>query len=268
MAGSPTVPAPLDVHDEGTGPVVLLLHGVGGNRSLWNSVTPHLVPQFRVIAPDLRGHGRTPSPPGSQFTFDELLEDVTGLLDAKGIRSAHWVGLSGGALLSLRAGLDRRDRVRSLTMISGAEYTDAHTRSITERLNETYAKEGADGYALRLLKDLYYPDWIEAHLDLADRIREGMEHQDLGPAMAWTRAVDRFDERNRIGSLNLPVLIVQGMDDAVVDPAHGRILRQSIPRAQIRIFPQTGHMVPLERPVETAEAIRAFVLAVEGAPGN
>jgi pimeloyl-ACP methyl ester carboxylesterase len=263
MAGEPASPAALDVHDEGSGPAVLLLHGVGGNRSLWNSVAPPLARHFRVIAPDLRGHGRSPAPPGSQFTFDELLGDVTHLLDVKGIPSAHWVGLSGGALLALRAGLDRRERTRSVTMISGSAYTDAHTRAIAQRLADTYVKEGPDAYALRLLKDMYYPDWIEAHLDLADRIRAGAGTQDLGPATAWVRAIDRFDERNRIATVGVPVLIVQGMDDGVVDPAHGRILRQSVPGAQIRIFPQTGHMVPLERPAETAEAIRAFVASVE-----
>jgi 3-oxoadipate enol-lactonase len=267
MAVAPPTPAPLESHDEGSGPVVLLLHGVGGDRSVWNTVTPTLASHFRVLAPDLRGHGRSPAPPGSQMTFEELLTDVLHLLESKGISTAHWVGLSGGALLALRAGLDRKERVRSLTMISGSAYTDAHTRSITERLTETYADEGPDAYALRLLKDLYYPDWIEAHLDFADRVREGIAHRDLTAAAAWTKSADRFDERSRIATLGLPVLIVQGMDDAVVDPAHGRILRQSISRSQIRILPQTGHMVPLERPAETAEAIRAFVAGVEASGG-
>ncbi|MFY9716995.1 MAG: alpha/beta fold hydrolase [Thermoplasmata archaeon] len=263
MAAPIPPPIPLEVHDEGSGPVVLLLHGVGGDRTVWDAITPTLAKSFRVLAPDLRGHGRSPSPPGSQYTFDELLGDVLALLAAKQVPSAHWVGLSGGAFLALRGSLDHRERVRSLTMISGAAYTDSHTRSITDRFIETYAKDGPDAYALRLLKDLYYPDWIEAHLDLADRVRDGIAHRDLGPATAWTRAVDKFDERNRIATLTLPVLIVQGMDDAVIDPAHGRILRQSIPRAQIRILPQTGHMVPLERPTETAEAIRGFVQSAE-----
>ena len=148
-------------------------------------------------------------------------------------------------------------------MIAGSAYIDAHTRSVTDRLASTYAKEGADAYALRLLKDLYYPDWIEAHLDLADRVRAELEHFDMAPVTAWNRSVGRFDERGRIGSVGVPVLIVQGMDDGLIDPAHGRILRQSIPGAQIRILPQTGHMVPLERPTETAEAIRSFVSRVE-----
>ena len=153
-------------------------------------------------------------------------------------------------------------------MIAGAAYIDAHTRSVTERLASTFAKDGADAYALRLLKDLYYPDWIEAHLELADEVRADLKQFDMAPVTAWNRSVNRFDERNRIGSVSVPVLIVQGMDDALIDPAHGRILRQSIPGAQIRILPQTGHMIPLERPSETAEAIRSFVTGVEAPSGR
>ena len=58
------------------------------------------------------------------------------------------------------------------------------------------------------------------------------------------------------------------MDDEVVDASHGRILRQSIPGSKIRIFAQTGHMVPIERPEETAEAIEAFVREVDARPGG
>ena len=175
------------------------------------------------------------------------------------------VGLSGCALLALRSTLDAPSRTRTLALLSGAAYTDAHTRSIVDRWAETYAKEGADRFALRLLKDLYYPDWIEAHLDFADEVRRAAVRQDFGPARKWALSIARFDERSRIASIDRPVLVVQGMDDQVTDASHARILRQSIVHAQMRIFPQTGHMIPLERPHETAEAIASFVRSAEGA---
>jgi pimeloyl-ACP methyl ester carboxylesterase len=256
-------PIDLSARDEGHGPVILLLHWVGGNHTVWNLVIPRLSQDFRVLAPDLRGHGRTPAPVGSHFTFLELKGDLLRLLLQKGVGSAHFVGLSGGALLALRVALDTPDRVRSLTLVSGAAYADPHTRAVAERWEETYSKEGPDPFALRVLKDLYYPDWIEAHLDVADQLREQVKHLDLGPAVKWSQAMRAFDERKRIASVRPPTLIVQAMDDAVVDASHGRILRQSIPGAQIRILAETGHMVPVERPEETAQAILAFVRSVE-----
>jgi len=268
MAEPQVQAVPLATREAGEGPPILLLHGIGGNRTIWNSVIPLLAPEFRVLAPDLRGHGRTVAPPGSTFSFEEMLGDVVQLLDDRGIPSAHWVGLSGGALLALRAALDARARCRSLTMVSGAAYTDSHTRAIAQRWAETYAKEGPDPFALRLLKDLYYPDWIEDHLDYADELRQEVKDHDFRPAVRWAEAMGRFDERNRIASIALPTLIVQAMDDAIVDASHGRILRQTIPGAQIRILPQTGHMVPVERPQELSEAIAAHVRAAETAPSG
>jgi 3-oxoadipate enol-lactonase len=261
---------PIDLYArrEGSGPPIVLLHGVGGNHTVWNQVIPLLARECSVIAPDLRGHGRTSAPEGSHFTYAELEGDVLRLMDHDHIPSAHLAGLSGGSLLALRLALDQRDRARSLTMVSGAAYADPHTRAVAQRWAETLAKEGADPFALRLLKDLYYPDWIEDHLDFADELREQVKHQDFGPAVKWSHAMQAFDERSRIASVRVPALIIQAMDDAVVDASHGRILRQSIPGAQIRILAETGHMVPVERPRETAEAIATFVRSVESRPAN
>ncbi len=256
----------LHVRDEGTGAPVLLLHGVGGSHTVWNEIVAPLASDFRVLAPDLRGHGRSPAPKGSTYSFDELSRDLLGLLDARHVDRVHAVGLSGGALLALRIALDRPDRLRSLTMIGGSVYTDAHTRSVAQRWRETYARDGPDAFALRLLKDLYYPDWIEAHLDFADRLRAEVKHQDFTGAVRWAGAMESFDERGRIASLRVPTLIVQAMDDAVVDASHGRILRQSINGAQMRIFAQTGHMVPTERPTELAEALASFWHGVDAGP--
>jgi pimeloyl-ACP methyl ester carboxylesterase len=256
-------PTELYAREEGRGPAVLLLHMVGGSHVVWNGVIPALAKELRVIAPDLRGHGRSAAPADSTYSFSELEGDLLRLLDERSVQSAYVVGLSGGALLALRLALDHPERVRGLVMVSGAAYTDNHTRSISQRWAKTLADDGRDAFGLRLLKDLYYPDWIEDHLDFADAVRANVQRQDFGPANRWAASTEKFDERSRIGTLRLPTLIVQAMDDQVVDASHGRILRQSIPGAQIRILPETGHMIPVERPTETIDAVVEFVRGAE-----
>ena len=268
MSSSPEAPIPLFARDDGSGPPVVLLHGVGADHAVWNAVIPSLLDSFRLLAPDLRGHGRSKAPDGAGYSMNAFVADVLGLLASHQLDSAHLVGLSAGALLALRLGLDAPEKVRSVTLISGAAYTDGHTRSVAERWAETYADAGPDALAIRLLKDLYYPDWIEAHMEVADRLREEAPQRDYRSAARWATELASFDERARIASLRPPALIVQAMDDEVVDASHGRILRQSIPRARIRILAQTGHMVPVERPEETAQAIREFVAEVEAARGS
>ncbi|MCI4317713.1 MAG: alpha/beta fold hydrolase, partial [Thermoplasmata archaeon] len=77
------------------------------------------------------------------------------------------------------------------------------------------------------------------------------------------RAVRSFDVRARLGTLRLPTLVMQGMDDAVIDASHGRLLRQAIPGALLRLFANTGHMVPIEHPAESTTAISEFVRAAQ-----
>jgi len=266
VATSTPSPVPLFCRDEGAGSPVVLLHGIGADHTVWNAVIPLLSGSFRVLAPDLRGHGRSTVPEGAGYRFEDLEADLLGLLQAKAAAPAHLVGLSGGALLALRIGLDVPEKVRSVVLVAGSVYTDGHTRGVAERWAETYTKDGPDAFAIRLLKDLYYPDWIESHMDVADRLREQVPRQDYHAAVRWAREMGTFDERARIGTLVPPTLVVHGMDDQVVDASHARILRQSIHGAKMRILPQTGHMVPIERPEETAEAIATFVREVDGRP--
>jgi len=168
--------------------------------------------------------------------------------------------------VALRLALDHPSRTRSLTMVSGAAYLDQHTRAVLDRWWTTSAAEGREALAVRLLKDLYYPDWVEAHMDVVDQMHDEVASRPYGPAVAWGKQLTGFDERNRIAGLRCPTLIVQGMDDQVVDASHGRILRQSIPGSTIRILAETGHLVPVERPVELAEAILDLVRRADSPP--
>jgi 3-oxoadipate enol-lactonase len=248
---------------EGAGPPVLFLHGIGGDHSMWNGVLPELAKDHSVLGLDLRGHGRSPLPEGSTMSFPELARDVLSVLDRAGIQQAHIVGLSAGGFLALTLALQHPTRVASLVLVSSAGHCDAHTRSVGQRWADTYREEGYDAFVLRLLKDLYYPDWIEEHMDLADRVREDLRKRDLTGTLLWSESIRTFDLRGRLGGIKNPTLVVQGMDDHVVDPSHARLLRQTITGTEVRLFARTGHMVPVERPAETAEAIRTWVSRYE-----
>jgi pimeloyl-ACP methyl ester carboxylesterase len=268
MATSPGPALPLATQVVGSGPPVVLVHGMGGSRVLWAPVLGALSAAHELIVPDLRGHGETTLPAGAAAGVPELTADLLALLDARGTSKVHWVGFSGGAFLALRLALDHPERTQSLTLVSGAAYLDPHARSVMERWWGTYRDEGPDAFALRLLKDIYYPDWIEAHLDVADALREEATQRDYTAATAWGRSLFGFDERNGIAGLRTPTLIFQAMDDQLIDASHGRILRQSIPGSQIRILAQTGHMIPTERPAELVETLRPFLEAADRAAGS
>lgn len=255
--------AELHVREEGTGSPVLLLHGLGGDHTIWNRVIPLLAKRHRVVAPDLRGHGRSPTPEGSSFSFTELEGDLLHLLDRLSLPSVHVVGTSAGGFLAIDLALDAPERVRSLFLIGSAAHADAHMRAVAERWRDVYRDEGFDAYVLRLMKDLVSPEWLEAHLDYLDLARESLRARDLRGAVLWGEAMRSFDRRGRIGRIRSPVFLMHGLDDAVVDAAHARLIRQTIPTAEVKLVPNAGHLLPVERPEETAEAILGFLSRVE-----
>ncbi len=252
-------PVELYAREEGNGPALVLLHGLGGDHQVWNGVIPLLSDKFRVIAPDLRGHGRSSDGENSHFSFEELERDLLQLLEKRGLARCHLVGLSAGGFLAMRMALDHPTRLASLTVLGASARCDPHTKEVGENWAKTYETEGREALLLLLVKDLYYPEWIEAHLDYLDRMRSQFDERSFRAVALWGRAIQNFDLRGRLLRIRLPTLIIQAMDDRVIDGSHGRFLRQSIPGSELRLFRDTGHMIPVERPTETAQAISGFL---------
>jgi 3-oxoadipate enol-lactonase len=230
---------------------VLLLHGLGGDHTVWDYQLPALAKSYRVLAPDLRGHGRSPLPDGARYTFGEFEGDLRRLLDEQEAGPVHLVGLSGGGLLALRLALDHPARVRSLAVFGAMGHMDNHTRAVGQNWADILRDEGPAAYSRRLAMDLFAPDWLEAHMDLAERIAKSQEERNLRGVVQWALAMKDYDLRSRLGKIRTPTLILHGLDDNVVDPSHARLLRQAIPGAELRLFPNTGHLIPIERPEET-----------------
>jgi 3-oxoadipate enol-lactonase len=250
----PDAPSPaiaLHVRAEGAGDPVLLLHGLGGDHTVWDYQIPTLAESYALLAPDLRGHGRSPLPEAARYTFNEFEGDLRKLLDERHTGPVHLVGLSGGGLLALRLVLDDPARVRSLAVFGAMGHMDNHTRAVGQNWADILRDEGPAAYSRRLAMDLFAPDWLEAHMDLAERIAKSQEERNLRGVVQWALAMKDYDLRSRLGKIRTPTLILHGLDDNVVDPSHARLLRQAIPGAELRLFPNTGHLIPIERPEET-----------------
>ncbi len=253
---SPGVPAvALYVLEAGSGDPVLLLHGLGGDHTVWDYQVTAIAKSYRVLAPDLRGHGRSPLPEGARYTFAEMEADVWNLLDSRGVAPAHIAGISGGGLLALQLVLDAPARFRSLALFGAMGHMDNHTRAVGQNWADTLKDEGPAAYSRRLAMDLFAPDWLEANLDLAERIAKSQEERNLRGVVQWALAMKDFDVRPRLGTVRTPTLIVHGLEDSVVDPSHARLLRQAIPGSEVRLLPNTGHLIPIERPEETAKLL-------------
>ena len=96
-------------------PVVTLAHPLGATLEMWEAQAAALRPRFRVLRYDIRGHGGSEVPVGP-YTLEQMADDFLELLDARGIRETHFVGLSMGGLIGMTAALRFPDRIRRLVL--------------------------------------------------------------------------------------------------------------------------------------------------------
>ena len=239
---------------------------MGGDHTVWNGVAEKLTQRYRVVAPDLRGHGRSVAPTGSGFTFAEYRADLERLIEARKLAPVHLVGLSAGGYLALDLALARPEAVRSLVLVGSGAHADAHTRAVADHWKEVFEKEGPEAYALRVAKDLFSGDWLEDHIEYVDSLRKAVKGRDMQAAVLWGAAIRTFDARPRIGRLRKPMLLLHGMDDRVVDPSHARLVRQAVTGTELRLLAGAGHLLPVERTDECASMMAEFFGRIEAAP--
>ncbi len=110
----------VQVAGEETAPVLLLVHGTGASTHSWRGMWPFLVPHFRVVAPDLPGHGFTEVPGGHRLSLPAMARDLRGLVEALGVRPALAVGHSAGAAILTRMCIDGMIAPAGLVSLNGA----------------------------------------------------------------------------------------------------------------------------------------------------
>lgn len=138
----------LFIRDNGSGEPLLLLHGFTGCGDDWQHVFSEPPGGYRVIAPDLRGHGRSTNPGGS-FTFGKVALDIFALLDHLGLDRVKAIGMSAGANTLLHLATQQPHRVVAMVHVSGTPRFPDHVRDMMRAMPQ----EGAARFARQLAAD-------------------------------------------------------------------------------------------------------------------
>ncbi|MDP9066215.1 MAG: alpha/beta hydrolase, partial [Pseudomonadota bacterium] len=139
---------------EGSGPPLILIHGIGASRHSWDGLIRHLLADFRCVSYDLRGHGRSP-PCKSPFTLDDLVEDVEALRRELHIEHAHVAGHSLGGMIGPAYARRYPDRVLSLGLYSTAAFRTTEDRAKVRGVVAAMRTKGIPP-VLETLKDRWF----------------------------------------------------------------------------------------------------------------
>jgi len=250
------------LHYEVAGPAagapIVLLHGLGSSSADWALQLPALGARHRVLAPDLRAHGRSTRPRG-RLTVDAMARDVASLLAALEAPPAHVVGLSLGGCVALALALDHGARVRSLTLVNAfARLAPAGPRGVLRLLTRLslLACAPMSVVAAHVARGLFpRADQRERYLAAVASLASNPR----GRYFASMRAVARFDVRSRLGQVPCPTLVVAGDRDATVPLAAKDQLSRTIPGATLLVVPDSGHATPADQAERFNAALLAFV---------
>lgn len=248
--------------DDGPGPVVVLLHGFPLSRAMWKGQESEVGSVYRVIAPDLRGHGETAAPDGV-YTIDGMADDVMETLDALQIREPVVLGgLSLGGYVALSAALRYPDRFRALILMdtrAGADAPEA-ARGRLASADQVDATGKNDDVVEGMLARLFSPFTRQnrAHLiDFAHKLMVKTSARAVAGALRGMAA--RPDRTHDLARITMPTLVLVGADDVITPPEEARVLAEALPRARLEVIPDAGHLAPLENPAACNRAILEFL---------
>ncbi|CUS05350.2 Alpha/beta hydrolase family protein [Candidatus Promineifilum breve] len=244
----------LHYQEAGTGEPLLLLHGLGSRSDDWEMQLPAFAGRYRVIAPDLRGHGRSAKPPGP-YSVPMMAADVLGLLDHLNVTAAHVVGLSMGGMIAFQLAVDCPARVRSLTIVNSGPALVARTVGEWLRVQQRLLLARFSGPTRTghfLSRRLFPKPEQEA---LRAQFIERWSANDPAAYLASLRALVGWSVLERVGEITCPVLVISG-DRDYTPVETKRAYTALIPRARLVIVEDSGHATPIDQ----AERFNASVL--------
>ncbi len=255
----------LECLDRGDGPVVVLLHGFPFDRSLWDEQVDALSGPYRVIVPDLRGHGTSAVVPGVA-TVEAMAADVLETLNDRGVQGQVVLGgLSMGGYVALALAVDHPARLRGLMLINSRAAADTPlTREVRATLVEKVLADGHPGAVVEtMLPKLFAPGRFETRGPEVAAIEAVMRRSPVeGVAAALRGLAARPDRTADLPRIALPTLVVAGTDDQLIPLAESRAMAESVPGARFIAVNGAGHLAPLERPIEVNQAIGDFLASL------
>ena len=245
--------------DQGSGPVLLLLHGLGSSARDWEKQMHAFSARFRVIAPDLRGFGA--SSRMGPYSIEQFAADAWGLLDQLGIERFHLLGYSMGGAVALQMALAQPARVARLIISNSVPSfrprSRVHWLMLCFRL-VTMSLLGPRVLARLSMKHMFpkpeQRELREINTRRAARTGRWVYLASLAALTKWS-VVDHLSE------LTKPTLVLAAEHDYfsredILQFAH------ALPRGRLQIFPDTHHGLPQEEPADYNEAVLDFLTRV------
>ena len=241
--------------------VVLLHHAAAGNLHRWRAWAPILGRHRRVVRFDMRGHGKTPPPPGGRFFLQSLAADVAGVMDGLEIDKVHLVGASAGGIISLRFAHDFPDRLHSLSLVASTpSLAQTGTNVDTGVWRRTLEESGTKAWLLSDAQKRFGP---EADPNLIEWYAAEGDKTPSEVVLALQDCLLNEDLTPLLGQIPAPALILAASQDEITPLEIQQLMARRMPNAALETFDGVGHNMKVEIPDLLAGRVLNFIDRVE-----
>ena len=248
---------------QGNGPPVILLHPFPCHHEFWNPIAPALHSRYRLIAPDLRGHGDSEIGEGPAL-MSKHAQDVARVMDAAGIGKAAFIVCSIGGYIFFEFWRRFRERVSAFVLCNSRPQADTvEARTNRLKVAADVLEQGTEPFLEGMIPKLMGRTTVGRRPDLVDGARcmmRKMSPQDI--SLVQRGMAERPDSVGDLKTINVPTLIVMGEEDVLSTVADGELMRQSIADSQMKMIPKAGHCAPWEQPAAGGKILRQFLDSV------
>ena len=258
--------AELVFEDVGNGPPVVLLHPFPVNRDFWKLIEAMLSSRYRLIVPDLRGHGDSGVGEGPA-TMAKHARDLQRLLDTVGAGKATFVGVSIGGYILFEFWRHARERVTALALCNTKAQADTEEAKANRlKVAAHVLEQGTEPFIEGMLGKLLGKTTISTRPDLLEGARRMMRKMSAEDVSLVQRGMaERPDSVGDLKTIAVPTLIVIGQEDTVATAADGELMRQHISGSRMKVVPKAGHYSPWEQPEAAGGLLRQFLDSVHKA---
>lgn len=254
----------MNYHTAGSGEAVVLIHGHPFDYTMWQPQIDAFAKTYRVIAPDLRGYGKSSLPAGSPTRFEDYATDVLLLLDKLGVESFHLGGLSMGGQIVMELYRQAPQRIKSLILAD--TFASPDTPEVKQGRYDAATrleKEGMAPYAEEVIYKMMKPDHVASMPEAARFVVDMMKATNPAAAATALRArAERIDYLKEVlPQVNVPALIIVGRQDEFTPVAKAEEMAAKLKKHQLVVIEDAGHMPNLEHTDEFNAAVLYFLAA-------
>jgi len=244
--------------EQGTGEPVLLIMGLGYPSYLWHRTRPTLAAQYRTIALDNRGSGRSDVPSGP-YPISLMASDAAAVLDAAQVESAHVFGLSMGGMIAQEFALQYPKRVRSLILGCTAAGGPNAVRATPEVTKILTARDMSPEEAAKAMRPYIYDASTPLERVEQDLVIRRQWFPRPEGYMAQLQGIFSWEAYSRLAQITASTLVIHGDSDQLVPPGNGELIAARIPGAKLVMLAHASHIFTTDQPEASQQAIVGFL---------